>query len=148
MCETITKDEKKVLCSRCGEVANPTDSWLDDWPNYGYIKLAYGSCIDWELFRQVSSKSPLEEDFREQELIRAVIDELHPAVKHFGFQGIELEWSAADYPRELKKKYRLCRNCQRQLLAILGKFFFSNLPKEQPIRVDIPRGMDRNETTY
>lgn len=140
MCEEITKDEDKILCSRCGGIANPTDGWQCGWPNYGHIRLGYASCIQWELFRQVFSKSPLEADFNEQELVRAVIGEKHPAVKRFGFQGIEIEWSVAGYPQELDAKYRLCRNCQKELLAILGKFFFSNLPKEQPINL-IPVGV-------
>jgi len=133
MCNTVTGNKDKILCSRCGQVANPTDSWVHDWPNYGYIKVGFESCIDWELFRKVLTKSPLDIDFRDHELVKAVIWETHPAVKHFGFQGIEIEWSG-DYPKGLSRKYRLCRECQKELLAILGQFFFSNLPKEQPIK--------------
>lgn len=133
MCDTITKDSDKILCSRCGEVANPTDDWVYDWPNYGHIRLGYESCIDWELFRRVSSKSPLDRGFRDQESVQAVINETHPAVKHFGFQQIEIEWSGYSFPKELSEEYRLCRGCQKELLAILGEFFFSNLPQRQPI---------------
>ena len=135
MCDTITENKDKILCSRCEEVANPTDSWIDDWPNYGSIRLGYESCIDWELFRKVLTKSPLDFDFRDQELIKSVINETHPAVKHFGFQEIGIEWAGYSFPKGFSEKYRLCRECQKELLAILGQFFFSNLPKEQPIKL-------------
>jgi len=135
MCNTVTEGEDKILCSRCGKVANPTDSWVHGWPNYGEIKLGYESCIDWKLFKKVSDMSPLDTNFRDQELVRSVINLNHPAVKNFDFQQIEIEWSAyVDYPRRLSGKYRLCRDCQAELLVLLGQFFFSNLPKEQPIR--------------
>lgn len=120
MCRNITPADKRVQCSRCGEVANPTDGWEHGWPNYGIIELGFDSCIDWELLEDVLD-DPMD---RYHPLSIEIRGGKHPVVKKFGYQAIELQWSAESYPPKIKRDYRLCRECQGALIALIGKFFF------------------------
>ena len=138
MCRNPTKEEEQVLCSRCGNVANPDDGWENDWPNYGQILLGFNSVIHWPLLEKAVGPS-FNPGYHENPIVKSVISGKHPAVKLFGaYQSIIIEWSAGDYPASISKKYRLCRDCQRDLLTIIGEFFFKTLPAEQPIKAKVP----------
>ena len=135
MCNTATKEEDKVLCSRCNVVANPNDSWEHDWPNYGTINLGASSVIHWSLHRRVTPKGPHDEEFQKHKIVKAVTEGKHPAVQTFGYQDISIQWAGYDrYPIGMNTRYRLCYECQHELLEIIGEFFFKNIPSEQPIK--------------
>lgn len=127
MCNTATPEDKQVLCSRCGEVCNPSDSWKYDWPNYGTITLGASSVINWALLRRVGMKQKFDYTNHNAEFNRSIINEQHPAVEKFGFQEVKIKWSS-------DSKYRLCWDCQQELIETIGEFFFSSIPDYQPIQ--------------
>jgi hypothetical protein len=139
MCRTLTKEESQVLCSRCGAVANPTDSWENDWPNYGHIVIGFCGTIQDVLLHRV----PGTPDEKEK-MVYALFNCKHPALSHKSCtyaQKVDIEWAAYNkYPGKMNTKYRLCRPCQKELLEIIGEFFFNNTPQEQPIKAGVLSG--------
>lgn len=105
MCRTITPKSEQILCSRCNQVANPTDGWEHGWCIYGNINLGFHSRINDALAGKFISKIPKSN-----------------VIKDFGFQEITLEWGNG-FKYDTTGKYRLCEPCQRELLNLIGKFF-------------------------
>jgi len=109
MCElTITPDEEKVNCSHCGEVANPDDAWEYGWPMYGKITIGIDCC---------SLNYLWPDGYREKGM-----GFNHPAMVASGFQEINFEWGNG-YKFDSTGKYRLCWDCQRKLMKLIGSFF-------------------------
>ena len=104
MCRMPTPNENRVPCNRCGDCANPTDGWEHAWPLYGHMVIGFAAQAG--LF------------FSHH---RLVFPE-HPALKSNGAQELILEWGNG-YKYDSTGKYRLCYNCQKELIATLGKFF-------------------------
>ena len=133
MCDEVqpTPKDEQVPCSRCGKICNPTKQWEHGWPNDGYMKLGWNSCIDFALLRDVPAARGDDNPLR-----HAVIFGEHPLVKKYGAQCIELEWAAfpplgrGEFAGQLvpvlagHKRYRLCYDCQQKLLRMIGRFFF------------------------
>lgn len=118
-----TPEDEKVLCSRCGKVANPTDSWEHGWPLYGEIILGFPSTIDWRLTRHLKGLDT--HDRMKADIMNGV----HPVVVNdTNAQRAHFTWDA-----RIDARYRLCLGCQAELIEMIGRFFFSNMPAEQPI---------------
>lgn len=101
----MTPESDQVLCSRCREVANPTDGWEHNWPNFGKIDLGVDSCSFVALgYRDTWN---LED---------------HLAMTRFGAQHVTFEWGQG-WEYDSQGRYRLCRDCQHKLLALVGDFF-------------------------
>ena len=106
MCRQATPKEKQVLCSRCKQVANPTDGWEHDWPLYGNMSIGFPA----QIFAALCGTPIADEEHFE------LWREKHPAfIEHYA-QSVKIEWGS-------DKPYRLCYDCQQQLLGIIGEFF-------------------------
>lgn len=112
MCNTSTPADKKVTCSRCGGIANPTDSWEHGWPLRGVIDMGFPSRLPDYIF-----KGGFCNETRYPELRT-------PLVTKWGYQDIRLEWGPN------RGRYRLCFSCQAQFLGLIGDFFFTAKHKE------------------
>lgn len=108
MCETVTPPEQWKYCDRCGNILNRTDRWEYDWPNYGTITLGYNSCIDTHLVGGYRASRD-----------RTWLKEGHPALTEFGFQRVTFRWGKMGE----NEKYRLCLDCQTELIQMIGRFF-------------------------
>lgn len=107
MCETATPINQQVKCGRCGNVANPTDHWAHGWPLYGKIKIGFPA----QAFGALCGMEHIADDehwlwWREG----------HPAMTTNDAQEVCFEWKH-DNP------YRLCYDCQKELLRVIGEFF-------------------------
>ena len=112
MCRTITPLDKQVKCSRCDKVANPTDGWEHGFPLYGRIEVGFPAQIF--AFLGGADIIAFAEHFKWW-------SEGHPAIKKNGAQEVIFEWGNGykyDSPN-----YRLCRDCQKKLIQMLGEFF-------------------------
>lgn len=121
MCRNRTPEDEQVACSRCGEVANPTDGWEHGWPNYGHIHVGFSSRI----FDEVVYGG-LEIGGDAWDRVRA-----HPAFKDTTAQTVEIEWGTGFKYGE-DGGYRLCRDCQAAFLETLGRFFGLRGPSPTP----------------
>ncbi len=85
--------------------------------------------------KPISSTRLTDEEFQKHKIVKAVTEGKHPAVQTFGYQDISIQWAGYDrYPIGMNTRYRLCYECQHELLEIIGEFFFKNIPSEQPIK--------------
>jgi len=112
MCRNATPEAEQMPCWRCGKVANPTDGWEHGWPLTGSIKVGFPSCLPSSLFRE----SLLAKDKREPELMSPLVDK-------WGYQDISLSWGPS------QDTYRLCYDCQKAFLEVVGDFFFTDTHK-------------------
>lgn len=113
MCNTKTPKEKQVLCSRCGKVANPDDSWIHDWPLYGRIEVGFPS----QAFAALGGAKHIADREHFIWWRRG-----HPALITNEAQEICFLWGNG-YKYDSRGRYRLCYDCQRELLNMLGRFF-------------------------
>jgi hypothetical protein len=110
---TATPESERILCSRCDKCANPTDGWENGWPLYGRLDIGFPAqafghlgrcnhCADAEHF----------EWWREG----------HPAMTVNEAQAVTFEWGNG-HQYDSRGRYRLCYDCQKELLHVLGDFF-------------------------
>lgn len=111
MCRNITPKESQILCSRCGNVANPTDGWEHGWPNYGHIRLGIDCCSMDALTGDAGISCS-----------RNIWHDNHPMMEKFDAQEVVFTWGNG-YEYDTVGKYRLCHKCQRELISIIGAFF-------------------------
>jgi len=113
MCRNITPIEKQVQCSRCGAVANPNDGWEHGWPLYGKIEVGFPAQIFAFLggAKNIADKEHFD-----------WWHEGHPALTENGAQGVIFEWGNG-YRYDSTGRYRICYDCQKALLYVLGGFF-------------------------
>lgn len=107
MCRKATPVSERVKCGKCGEVANPTDGWEHGWPLYGTIDIGFPSQAFGAL---CGAKGGADNEHF------AVWHEGHPAMTRNDAQHVTFGWTS-DSP------WRLCYNCQRKLLMVVGEFF-------------------------
>jgi hypothetical protein len=107
MCRKTTSLEDQVKCGRCGEVANPTDGWEHGWPLYGEIKIGFPAQAFGALCGMKHIAEP--EHF-------SWWNEGHPAMIDNSAQSVAFEW-------DCDKEWRLCYECQKELLRVIGNFF-------------------------
>jgi hypothetical protein len=119
MCRTITLIEERVSCSRCGKTANPTDGWEHGWPLYGYIHLGFPA----QAFVALRCGPPCgdESDFEWWE-------KGHPAMIQNDAQEVKFQWGNG-MTYDSVGRYRLCYDCQKALLGVIGTFF--GIPKQE-----------------
>lgn len=113
MCRTITPKDKKILCSRCNEIANPTDGWEHGWPLYGRIELGFPA----QAFAFLGGAKHIadSEHFKWWH-------EGHPAMIENGAQDVTFEWGNG-HQFDSTGRFRLCYDCQKELLKTIGAFF-------------------------
>jgi hypothetical protein len=107
MCRTKTPDDEIVKCGRCGESANPNDGWEHGWPLQGKIDVgfpaqAFGALCGMQFIAEPKHFAWWKEG--------------HPAMTKNDAQHIIFEWKHTD-------EWRLCYDCQKELLRTIGKFF-------------------------
>jgi len=100
-------------CTRCGSNNIDTGRWEDGWPNYGRIEIGYAAQAFGALCGAEHCAEP--EHF-------TAWHKGHPAMIENGAQSVIFEWGAG-YKFDSRERYRLCRGCQKSLLAVIGKFF-------------------------
>lgn len=110
---SITSEKERVMCSRCDKVANPSDGWEHGWPLYGKIHVGFPG----QLFAFLGGAEHIA-DTEHFEWWK----EGHPAIKEGGSQETIFEWGNG-YRYDSKGRYRLCYDCQKQFLYMLGDFF-------------------------
>ena len=112
MCRTLTPEDKQVACSRCGNAANPNDGWEHEWPLYGRLHVGFPA----QAFAALCGKRIAGEDqFR-------AWNKGHPSMVKNGAQDVVFEWgNGVEY--DSTDRYRLCYECQRVLLGVIGEFF-------------------------
>lgn len=115
MCRTLTPTAKLVLCGRCMKPANPTDGWEHGWPLTGAISLGFPAQAFYELSAGVVREP--------SERLRAWSIS-HPAAVENSAQSVRFEWNHTS-------PYRLCYDCQKALLRVVGKFFGYGDPKRE-----------------
>lgn len=113
MCRKVTPEEKRVECSRCKEVANPNNGWEHGWPLYGRIELGFPA----QAFAFLGGARSIAD--REH---FSWWNEGHPAMTKNGAQDITFEWGNG-YRFDSTGRYRLCYECQKKLLRVIGEFF-------------------------
>ena len=98
---------------RCGEIANPTDGWEHSWPLYGRIEIGFPA----QLFAFLGGAKYIadEEHFK-------VWSEGHKAMIENGAQSATFEWGNG-HKFDSRGRYRLCYECQKKLLHVIGEFF-------------------------
>lgn len=108
------RERKKLTrCSRCGRDDTNSHSWEDGWPNYGRIELGFSS----QAFAALcGAKGCAEEEHF------AAWRKGHPAMVENQAQSVIFEWGNG-YKFDSRDRYRLCRECQRSLLTVVGNFF-------------------------
>jgi hypothetical protein len=111
-----TPKELIVLCSHCGNPANPTTRWESGWPLYGRIELGFPSRIFSPLVQRV---------FPDCNTMEKLV-EGHKAAVNFEAQEVVFEWGNG-YKFDSSDRYRLCYKCQRELIEIIGSFFWSDV---------------------
>jgi hypothetical protein len=102
MCRTRTPDSERIPCSRCKNVANPNDGWEHGWPLFGRLDVGIHSCAAHKLGDPTWTP--------------------HPAIRDYGAQRVIFEWGNG-YEYDSRGRYRLCAECQADLLGVLGAFF-------------------------
>ena len=108
MCSIPTPPSKTVTCGRCGKVANPSDSWVHGWPLLGRIEIGIHSVAGAFL---TQGRCPIP---------------THDALTYYGAQFVRFEWGLGtkrDGHEYRNPDFRMCANCQEELLAVLGRFF-------------------------
>ena len=110
MCRTATQESDKVPCSRCGRTANPNDGWEHEWPIYGRLDIGYHSQAFVEL-----AGGDVDAGFQ-------MWEQGHPAMIQDDAQRVVFEWGNG-YQYDSTGRYRMCCKCQRELLAVVGRFF-------------------------
>lgn len=96
-----------VRCGRCGSREIDGPRWENGWPNYGKIELGFAA----QAFGALCGMRHCAD--REHFLVWR---EGHPAMTKNGAQHVCFEWKPGT-------KYRLCYNCQKALLGVVGEFF-------------------------
>ena len=117
MCRNVTPEAQRVACSRCGECANPSDGWEHSWPLYGRLDIGFPS----QAFGHLGGCEHIA-DREHFEWWR----EGHPAMTTNEAQEVIFEWGNG-YRFDSTGRYRLCYDCQKQLLRVIGEFF--GIPK-------------------
>lgn len=107
MCRTLTPESKQVKCGRCGNVANPTDGWEHEWPLRGKIDIEFPA----QAFGALCGMEHIADAHH-----FAWWYEGHPAMTKNEAQHVTFKWKHTD-------KWRLCYNCQKELLRVIGRFF-------------------------
>ena len=97
--------KKGKLCFHCGEEIG--ESWEEGWCNYGNITIGISCCS-------------LEYLWEDRELD---IGFEHPAMIESGYQEINLQWGSGYKFDSKERGYRLCWDCQRELMGLVGGFF-------------------------
>lgn len=115
MCRQVTPKDKHFPCGRCGNVANPTDGWEHAWPLRGTLEIGFPSQIFVPLFGQYDGSG----EFWQQS---------HPVIKKFDAQNVIIQWEGDNTYNDKTgvANYRLCYECQKQLLQVIGQFFKFN----------------------
>lgn len=113
MCRTPTPAAERVACGRCGKCANPNDGWEHGWPLEGEISMGFSSCAFARLARR-SARTVKDE--------RSAWSRGHPAFVENEAQHVRIRWTH-------ESAWRLCHDCQGELLEILGEFFGYGLPQ-------------------
>jgi len=107
MCRNITPVDEQVKCGRCGCIANPTDGWEHGWPLRGKLDVEFPAQAFGALCGMEHIAKP--EHFK-------FWHEGHPAMTENGAQHVTFEWDS-------KAAWRLCYDCQKELLRTIGAFF-------------------------
>lgn len=107
MCRTTTPEHEQITCGRCGEVANPTDGWEHGWPLFGTIDIGFPA----QAFGALCGMRHIAEDHHFKWWGQG-----HPAMTRNGAQRITFAWKH-------DAAWRLCYNCQKELLCLIGQFF-------------------------
>ena len=107
MCRKRTPESEWVFCGRCGEVANPTDGREHGWPLRGKLDILFPA----QAFGALCGMEHIAErhHFRWSR-------EGHPAMTRSEAQHVTFEWGATS-------DWRLCYDCQKELLHTIGRFF-------------------------
>ena len=113
MCRTLTQKDKIVHCGRCGEPANPNDGWENGWPLYGRIHLGFPA----QAFGALCGMEFIAERHHFKWWHKG-----HPAMTTNGAQEVVFEWGNGN-TYDSTGRYRLCYECQKELLKVIGKFF-------------------------
>jgi len=97
-----------TCCSRCGGKID--DSWWNEWPNYGKIELGFAAQAFGALggFEHIAGSR--------------VPDKPHKAMVQDDAQEVIFQWGAG-YKYDSTDRYRLCYDCQKELLKTIGAFF-------------------------
>lgn len=107
MCRSATPEKDRVNCGRCSKCINPTDGWESGWPLYGTITLGFAS----QAFAYLCGGHNIATGAQFKWW-----DEGHPAMSKNGAQLVEFKWDS-------ESRWRLCYDCQKELLQTVGKFF-------------------------
>ena len=113
MCRSLTPDDKRTTCSRCGQCANPNDGWEHEWPNNGRVEIGAAS----QVFAPLCGAANCADRVHFEAWHRG-----HPAIVTFDAQAVVFEWGNG-YKFDSTGRYRLCYECQRAFAAVIGVFF-------------------------
>jgi len=103
------KGKTLECCSRCEKKI--TTYWEDNWPNYGHIHLGISGQSERVLTKHAKTKYPYQDHTKGCK-----------AFTKSDPQELIIEWGSG-YKYESRERYRLCCNCQVELVEILGDFF-------------------------
>jgi len=98
-------------CGRCGSKEIDTPAWHTGWPNYGMIELGAAS----QAFAHLCG-----ENIAGQKEFDAW-HKGHPAMVKNEAQEVVFQWGGGY--KNISTAYRLCYDCQHELLALVGAFF-------------------------
>ena len=103
-----------VSLTRCNRCEKDVDKggWHNGWPNYGRIQLGFAAQASAVMMGIGTATS---------EAVKASAI-THDAVVDSKGQEVTIEWGAG-YIYDSKARYRLCYNCQKELLKTVGAFF-------------------------
>lgn len=107
MCRNLTPEKDQVMCGRCGDVVNPDDGWEHRWPLHGTIDIGFPA----QVFGALCGMSHVAEAHH-----FLWWGEGHPAMTKNAAQRVVFEWSQ-------ETQWRLCYDCQKELLCVIGEFF-------------------------
>ncbi|MHB1702379.1 MAG: hypothetical protein ACYCSN_20050 [Acidobacteriaceae bacterium] len=113
MCRNITPPDERVECSRCGGCANPNDGWEHVWPLYGHLEIGFPGQAFGHLGGCDHTADGVHFDWWA---------EGHPAMTKNEAQEVIFEWGNG-FKFDSTGRYRLCYDCQKKLLHVVGEFF-------------------------
>lgn len=122
MCESFTPPSEQLNCARCGAICNPTDRWEHGWPNNGRIEMETDCCggdlLPWWYNQHPAIPEP-------PGFVPPYDGKYKGGLCRGGQaspQHVVFEWGKGEDCTS-GGRYRMCRDCHRDLWRVLGAFF-------------------------
>lgn len=126
---------KHTHCDRCGE--SISEHWSDGWPLFGWIKIGYGGQVSNFVNNGMRDNPQHAADDEARAFWNKAASGDISWITSCEAQSMTIQWGE-------NERYRLCRRCQKVILAFFGMFFGESEAKVLKLQLEAQQSAGEN----